>query len=212
MLFQREGNEVAFRGTAFLIHPEGYLLTAAHLITGHQHLMVVQMDETEGFSPVRTETVSPYPVNVKQLDMDRDLALLKFEQNIEISMPTHVMGAPDQVSIGHSAACIGFPFGYYYIYNQLIQQSVICSKILSKNKTRLFLFDTVVHDGHRGAPLINIHDGRIIGVVGGRFEPQEILPDKFTWSSELPIKTFISYAVSIEHAVELMEKEALTIV
>lgn len=212
MLFQREGNEVSFRGTAFLVHPQGYFLTAAHLITGSQGLMVVPVDESSDFSMIRSETVNPYPVTIKQIDWERDLALLKLEQEIEISMPDHVMGIPGQIQAGSSAACLGFPFGYYYIYNQLIQQAVISSKILSKNQTRLFLFDTVVHDGNRGAPLISTYDGRIIGVVGGRFEPQEILPAQFAKTSTFPIKSFISYAVSIDHATELMEKESLTII
>lgn len=212
MLFQREGEEVAFCGTAFLVHSEGYLLTAGHLITGNQELMVVPADESDGFTPVRTETVSPIPVEVRQLDKDRDLALLKFKQEIEVTIPDHVIGAPEQVPMGNSVACLGFPFGYYQIYNPLIKQAVICSKILSGNETQLFLFDSLVHDGNRGGPLINLYDGRIIGVVGGRFELQEILSRQFGKATELPIKSDISYAVSIDHATALMEKEELTIV
>ena len=212
MLFQKEGDEVAFRGTAFLVHPDGYFLTAAHLITGTQELMVVPLDETEDFAPVHTETVSPYPVEVRQMDRDRDLVLLKFTQEIEVSMPDHVMGAPEQVPVGNSVACLGFPFGYYQIYNQLIKQAVICAKILSGNETRIFLFDSLVHDGNRGGPLINLYDGRIIGVVGGRFELQEILSRQLGKKSEMPIKTDVSYAVSIEHAAGLMEKENVTII
>ncbi len=212
MLFQREGSEVSFRGSAFLVHPEGYLLTAAHLITGNQDLMVAPIDDTGDFAPVRTETIAPYAVSAIQMDRERDVALLKFSQETEISMPDHVIGAPDAVSIGSGVACIGFPFGYYNIYNPLIKQAVVCSKILSGNETRLFLFDSLVHDGNRGGPLINLYDGRVIGIVGGRFELQEILARQLGRSSEVPIKTDVSYAVSIEHAVALMEKESLTII
>lgn len=211
MLFQREGEEVAFRGTTFLVHPKGYLLTAAHLIGGNRELMVVSRQDTETFSPVYTETVSPFPVDVIQMDRDRDLALLKFRQQIDISMPDHIMGNPELVPVGSSVACMGFPFGYYYIYNQIIKQAVICSKILSGNETKIFLFDSLVHDGNRGGPIINVHDGRIIGVVGGRFEPQALLSKQIKKASELPIKTDVSYAVSIDHAAELMEKEGLTV-
>ncbi len=212
MLFQREGDSVAFRGTTFLVHPEGYFLTAGHLITGKQDLMVVPVDESENFSPIRTETVAPIPVEVRQMDRERDLALLKFKQEIEISMPDHVIGASEQIPTGNAVACMGFSFGYYQIYNQLIKQAVICAKISSGNETRIFLFDTLVHDGNRGGPLINLYDGRIIGVVGGRFELQEILSRQLGKTSELPIKTDISYAVSIEHAVELMEKEDINVI
>lgn len=212
MLLQREGDEATFRGTAFLVHPAGYMLTAAHLITGKQELMVAPVNETGDFTPIRTESLAPYPVEVRQIDRESDLALLKFSRDIEVSMPDHVMGTPGRITIGNSVACIGFPFGYYHIYNLLIKQAVIASKILSGNESRLFLFDSLVHDGNRGGPLINIYDGRIIGVVVGRFELREILARQLGKSSDIPIKTDVSYAVSIEHAGALMEKEELTII
>ncbi len=211
MLFRREGDAVSFRGSAFLVHPEGYLLTAAHLITGQLDLMVVPVDEETGFAAVYAETVTPINIEIRQIDRKRDLALLKFTEEIEITMPDHVIGTPEDVPVGNSVACLGFPFGYYSIHNQLIKQAVISSKIVSNNETRIFLFDTMVHDGNRGGPLINIYDGRVIGLVGGRFEPQEVMP-KHLKRTETPIKTDISYAVSIGHAVELMEKEELTII
>ncbi|MCF8024399.1 MAG: serine protease [Desulfobacteraceae bacterium] len=212
MLFKKEGEQVAFRGTAFLIHPRGYLLTAAHLIIGITDLMAVPMEEHPGFAPVREETVAPIPLEIRQIDRERDLALLKFGQEVEVSMPDHVMGIPEEVPIGNSVACLGYPFGYYHIYTQLIKQAAVAGKILSKNQTRIFLFDTLIHDGSIGAPLVNLYDGRIIGVVGGRFLPQDLMPEHLRQSAEAPIKTDISYAVSIEHAARLMEKETLALI
>jgi len=211
MLFRREGEEVTYRGSAFLVHPEGYLLTAAHLITGKLELMAVPLEESADFVEVHTETVTPIGLEIRQIDRERDLALLKFTEEIDITMPDHVMGIPEEVPIGNSVACLGFPFGFYGIYNQLIKQAVVCSKIISKNGTRIFLFDTMVHDGNRGGPLVNIYDGRIIGVVGGRFEPQELMPEHLK-RTEAPIKTDVSYAVSVTHAADLIEKEGLTVV
>ncbi|MFW6082064.1 MAG: S1 family peptidase [Desulfosalsimonas sp.] len=212
MLFKREGEAASFRGTAFLIHPGGYLLTAAHLITGLTDLMVVPMGEHPSFAPVRGETVSPIEVEIRQVDRGCDIALLKFRHEIEISMPDHVTGKPGEIPIGNSAACLGYPFGYYHIYTQLIKQATIAGKILSRNETRIFLIDTLVHDGSSGAPLISLHDGRIIGVVGGRFQPQDLMPEHLRKEAETPIKTDVSYAVSIEHAAELMEKESITLI
>ncbi|MFP4572496.1 MAG: serine protease [Desulfobacterales bacterium] len=212
MLFNKEEDTVSFRGTAFLIHPEGYLLTAAHLITGLTDLMAAPMKEYEGFAPVREDTVSPIAVEIRQIDRGSDIALLKFQQDIEISMPHHIIGIPEEVPVGNSVACLGYPFGYYYIYSQLIKQAVISGKILSKNETGIFLFDTLVHDGTTGAPLINLYDGRIIGVVGGRFYPPDLMPEHLKKKTETPIKTDISYAVSIEHAADLMKKENLSLV
>ncbi|MBS3754483.1 MAG: trypsin-like peptidase domain-containing protein [Desulfobacterales bacterium] len=210
MLFRKEKDEVAFCGTAFLVHADGYLLTAAHLITGQDELMVAPMEEAAGFVSVSAESVAPISVEIRQIDRQRDIALLKFVQEIEVTMPEHIMGIPEEVPIGNTVACLGFPFGHYHIYVHLIKQAVVSAKILSGNETHILLFDTMVHDGSRGAPLINLYDGRIIGVVGGRFEPQELMPRQLK-RSETPIKTNISYAVSIDHASKLMEDEALSI-
>ena len=210
MLFRRDKEEVVFCGTAFLAHSGGYLLTAAHLITGQDELMVVPVEKTAGFVSVSAESVAPISVEIRQIDQQRDIALLKFVQEIEVTMPGHIMGVPEEVPIGNTVACLGFPFGHYHIYIHLIKQAVVSAKILSGNETRIFLFDTMVHDGTRGAPLINLYEGRIIGVVGGRFEPQELMP-RHLKRTETPIRTSISYAVSIEHASKLMEEEALTI-
>ena len=81
MLFRREGDEVVFRGTAFLVHTDGYLLTAAHLITGRAELMVLPAEESSGFVPVATESVAPIAVEVRQIDRKRDIALLKFMED-----------------------------------------------------------------------------------------------------------------------------------
>jgi serine protease Do len=122
-----------------------------------------------------------------------------------------IVGVPEEISVGSMVASLGFPFGYYGIYNQVIKQAVISAKVLSGNETQIFLFDTMVHDGHRGGPLINLADGRIIGVIGGRFSPQELMPDHLK-SAEAPIKTDISYAVSTDHARDLMEAESIDII
>ncbi|MFO7931340.1 MAG: S1 family peptidase [Thermodesulfobacteriota bacterium] len=212
MLFKREGEEVSFRGTAFLIHPEGYLLTAAHLTTGLTDLMVVPMEEHYGFTPVRDETVAPIEVEIRQVDRGSDIALLKFKHKIEISMPEYITGKPEEIPVGNSSACLGYPFGYYHIYTQLIKQATISGKILSRNEIRIFLFDTLVHDGSSGAPLISLHDGRIIGVVGGRFQPQDLMPEQLRKDTETPIRSDVSYAVSIDHAAALMKKESKNLI
>ncbi len=211
MLFRREGEEVSFRGTAFLVHPDGYFLTAAHLIDANYEHMVVPLEDSPGFASVHARTVTPIRVEVRQMDPTRDVALLRFTEEIDVSMPDHVMGLPEEVPVGNSVACIGFPFGYYGIYNQMIRQAAICSKIASRTETGIFLFDTMVHDGDRGGPLINLHDGRIVGVVGARFKPQDLMPEHLK-SEEAPIRTEISYAVSVGHAMELMEKEDLSVI
>lgn len=209
MLFSQAGEEVSFMGSAFLVHSQGYLLTCAHLLYQTDGLMVLPPEDLEVFQPMRTKTISPLPAKVVGMDSERDVALLKFEENMDISVPDHVIGTPDQVPVGSSVAVMGYSFGFQHIYNQMIQQAVISSKILSRNDTRLFLIDTMVHDGTSGGPLVSIYDGRVIGVVSGLFDPTEAAP---SGTESKSMNTNISYAVSVEYAAALMEAEGLEII
>jgi len=204
-----EQERLVFLGSAFLIHEKGYLLTAAHLLQNQDNLMAVPVpvDEVD-FSPVSSDELQALPVYVTRYNKERDVALLAFRDPLEITMPDHVVGTPENVLVGQGVACLGFAFGFQCIYNQVMQQGVVCSKMLSNNDTKLFLFDSRVHAGSSGGPLVNLEDQRVIGVVSGRFDPLEASP---ALPQDQGMRTSFSYAVSIEYAVPLMEAEGLVI-
>ena len=60
----------------------------------------------------------------------------------------------------------------------------------------------------RGAPLVTMADGRVIGVVNGRFDPAQA-GDSETEPAEQP---HFSFAVSIEYAAAMLEAEGLEII
>lgn len=198
-----EQNHLVFLGTAFVIHPDGYLLTAAHAVSMQKNLMVVPVSPEDDFMPMISASFRAIPVNVAGADLEHDIALLQFTDEVGMNMPDHILGAPETITMGTGVACIGFPFGFQCIYNQVLQQAVVSGKILSANDTKLFLFDSRVHDGTRGAPLISMDDQRVIGVVSGRFDCLEASPIE---EKEKGMPTSFSYAVSIEYAVPLMEE------
>jgi len=207
LLFSLEGQEVVFLGTAFVIHSKGYLVTVAHILYRHDNLMVAPCHTGSEFFPLSYEKVSPMSVHVAQIRMSRDLALLKFKEDMGLQVPPHLIGRSEEAPIGSSVACLGYGFGHYQLHNQVLQQAVVCSKVQSENETRLLLFDTMVHNGSRGAPLVNLYDNRVIGVVSGRFDPSEMAKD-ITREREY-FDTNISFAVDISHMVDLMAAEGL---
>jgi serine protease Do len=209
MLFAESGGEVTFMGSAFLVHSDGYLLTCAHILYRDEGLMLLPPETPEVFQPMRTKTVSPLPARIVSVDKEHDVALLKFEEPLDITVPDHVIGVPEAVPVGSSVATLGYSFGFHHVYNQMIQQAVVSSKILSRNDTRLLLIDSMVHDGTRGGPLVSIRDGRVIGVISGIFEPSEAAPGSLETKS---VVTNISYAVSIDYAVDLMEAEGVEVI
>lgn len=203
-----EKDQLVFLGTAFLVHPAGYMLTVGHVLARQDNLMVVPIPSDDDFLPVSSPFFRAIPVRVAQIDPERDIALLAIDEEVEINMPDHVIGTPETTERGSSVACLGYAFGFQCIYSQVLQQAVVSAKFLSANDTRLLLFDTRIHPGSCGGPLINIEDMRVIGVVSGQFDSLEASPA----DSEKSMPTSFSYAVSIEYGAELMEKQGLEII
>ena len=211
MLFSKMDEEASFLGTAFLVHTEGYLLTAAHLLHGQEDLLVepFTMSAVE-FVPLSLETIRPVGASVVESDADRDIALLKIRDELDIAAPDHILGRSRDVQIGSNLACIGYPFGYQGLHNQVILQSVLASKILSRKGTNILLFDSMVHNGSCGGPLINLQDGRVIGVVSGRFHPSYVT-DGIPREDSLAAATNLSFAVAVEYGQELLEAQGLEV-
>lgn len=208
MLLRREGDSVSFVGTAFVAHPDGYLLTAAHILPERGELMLSPRDLGGGFGPPESDTVSSIPVRVARVDADRDVALLAFRPGTDITMPDHVIGVPEEVLPGTALACLGFPFGFHHVYTQCVYQAVLAAKVLAPSGTRLLLFDAMSEEGLRGGPLVNTTDGRVIGIVGGRFHPAQLTRE----GRDPGHPTGVAYAISVDHAAELLRAEGLEVI
>jgi len=209
MLLSREKEEASFLGTAFLVHEKGYLLTAAHLLRRRTELMVEPLDTgAEQYVPVRYDTVRPMSVVVVSKDVERDLALLRFQDTIDISAPDHILGRASEAPVGTPLACIGYPFGYQGLHNLVLIRATLASKIKSPRETRLLLFDAEIQDGLHGAPLVNVQDGRVIGVVCGRFRPSVVTAEDAQESEPSKVHGF-SFAVAMGYGRALLEAEGL---
>ncbi|KAF0096184.1 MAG: hypothetical protein E1N59_151 [Puniceicoccaceae bacterium 5H] len=209
MLMKRSSGSVLYIGTAFIVHSEGYLLTAAHMLSPDDELVVVPAAQAGNFTPFSMEVVTPYPVKVAQIDQSRNVALLKMELSEPIAAPDQIIGNPDSSFEGTYVLTFGVPFGHLRIHNIMVLQGMISARLLSPNETKLFLFDAVTHPGTIGGPLVNSEDGRIIGIIQGRFEPIKVTQQETP--EDLGIASHLSYAVSIEYGRELAEKEGIEI-
>ena len=213
MLVRKKEDAVIFLGTAFLMHDDGYLLTAAHLFEDDfDNLMVVPAKNPDEFVAISRDTVSAMSVSVISVDRIHNVALLEIDRNLRIKTPDHLGGTTEGLNLGTSVLNLGFPFGHQELHHLAVQSAVISAKVVSGNGTRLLLFDGMVHDGDSGGPLVSGDDGRVVGIVVGRFEPVEDGGD-FTRGNIHPgYDTKISYAVSIEYGLELMEAHGLEII
>jgi serine protease Do len=209
MLVRDQPEQLAFLGTAFLVHREGYLLTAAHLIPEDGGLFVVPTSFSDDFVPMTFDRVAAMPVSVPRRDRDNDAALLKIEQDVGIAVPDDFLGASENVRPGATVMSLGYSFGHEQLHNIVNLSGVVAAKIRSRNNSRLILFDKMVHDGDRGGPLVHVGDGHVVGIVSGRFEPSEVVRGSKEWDRRPPRDTSVSYAVAIDYGLELMRAEGL---
>ncbi len=212
MLMRREGKQVVYLGTAFVVHRDGYLLTVARLIPKQEdegELVVAPPDLEQVFQPITQETVAPLRVVVAQIDRENDVALLRFDPPLEVVVPDRIIGNPEVYFDGSSLMVLGYSFAHYRIHNPIARQAVIAARIQAPNGTNLMLVDQRVHDGDLGGLLVCVQDERVIGLVQGRFDPTDLRKEDH--HDDVQIVTVMSRGVSIEYGAALMEAEGLTV-
>lgn len=209
MLVRDQQDQASFLGSAFLVHRQGYLLTAAHLVVDPSALRVVPTVTEERFSPMTFDRVAAMPVSVVQRDTRHDVALLRIDQELDIGVPDDFLGSTENVRPGASVMSLGYAFGHEQMHVILTASAVVSAMIRSPNDTQLILFDSMAHDGNRGGPLVHVIDGHIIGIISERFEPAEVVRGSKEWDRVPPRDTNMSFAVAIEYGLELMRQEGL---
>lgn len=210
MVFRHGGGTFQFLGTAFLVHESGYLLTVSDILPEEGQLVVVPADTAGNiFTPLSQETVTSIPVQVARRNIKQDIALLKMETTLEMRLPDHFLGTAESLMVGNSVMAMGFSFGHQALHSLIDLSAIISAKVLSHNESKLLLFDNMVHDGDRGGPLVSVSEGLVVGIINGRFDPQEASKAYLDGSRTLISSTNISFAVAIDYGIALMEEEGL---
>ena len=137
------------RGTGFIIHPQGYVLTAQHVIDNAKDI------------EIRFADMHRLAAKVVASDPQVDLALLKVEANREL--PVLSLGDSDKVRVGEMAIVFGYPFG---------RESSMGVGIVSRpGRTyhdsagyEFIQTDAGAYPGGSGGPLLN-SKGHVIGLI-----------------------------------------------
>ncbi len=204
MIMRREGEEVTFLGSGFLVHSEGYLLTTARTVAQDTNLVVVPPALDELFPPVTQDKVAPVPAEVVARDAARDVALLKLTPDLDINMPGEILGSSEADPQGSTVISLGIPFGYYRVHTAIVTQAILAGRVTSRTGSRLIIFDRRVQFGDIGGPLISAESGTVIGIVGGVFDPLEL--DGVRSGEGMKVYSDLSYALAIEYGTTLLEQ------
>jgi serine protease Do len=134
-------------GSGFIISPDGYILTNAHVVDGANVVMVKLTDKRE------------FRAKVVGADKDSDVAVLKIDAS---SLPTVKIGDPRQSKVGQWVVAIGSPYGF----DNTVTSGIISAKSRSlpdENYTPFIQTDVPVNPGNSGGPLFNLQ-GEVIGI------------------------------------------------
>ena len=132
-------------GSGFIISPDGYVLTNAHVVEGADEVYVTLTDKRE------------FKAKIIGSDKRSDVAVVKIEGS---NLPRLTFGDSNKLRVGEWVIAIGSPFG--------LENTVTAGIISAKARDTgdylpLIQTDVAVNPGNSGGPLINLR-GEVIGI------------------------------------------------
>ena len=151
-------------GTGVIFHPQGYVITNAHVIARASKI-IVQVTDASGRETERdAKTVS--------VDLDNDLAILRLLGDpkggpVPAVYPYLPLGRSDDLLIGESVIAIGNPFRLGITVTTGVVSALRRSIRPNRQETTEFKdfiqIDAAINPGNSGGPIVDI-TGRWIGV------------------------------------------------
>jgi serine protease Do len=162
------------KGTGFIVSPEGWILTAAHVVVDRhtgKNDSTITITMPDGHPEFAQQVLT---VDVTMLQ--RDFAILKVNGE---KLPSLEFGDEDGVEIGSSIAVIGFPFSVGVDTKFCLFGTIAARKTYHFGATDVetVYFQGVSVKGISGSPVISMDTGKVIGIanvkLAGVNEPME---------------------------------------
>jgi serine protease Do len=135
-------------GSGFIVSPDGYVLTNAHVVSDASEVTVTLTDRRE------------FAAKVVGIDKASDVALIKIAAT---GLPTVRFGDPSKLRPGQWAIAIGSPFGFANSVTAGVISAIGRPLIDGSNYVTFIQTDAAVNPGNSGGPLFNM-DGEVIGI------------------------------------------------
>ena len=134
-------------GSGFIVSPDGYIVTNAHVVDGASEVVVKLTDRRE------------FTAKVVGTDKRTDIAVVKIDAK---NLPTLDFGAKTGVKRGEWVIAIGSPFGFENSVSAGVVSGV--HRALPDGQMVPFIqTDVAVNPGNSGGPLLNAK-GQVVGV------------------------------------------------
>jgi serine protease Do len=134
-------------GSGFIVSPDGYVLTNAHVIDSAHEVLVRLTDKRE------------FKAQVIGSDSRTDVALLKIDAQ---GLPAVRIGNADASRVGEWVIAMGSPFGF----ENTVTAGIISAKarrLPDENYVPFIQTDVAINPGNSGGPLFNLK-GEVIGI------------------------------------------------
>jgi S1-C subfamily serine protease len=170
-------------GTAFFVHPDGYLLTNWHVVaeelrftdrSGDEHELPTKIVGLTAILSSGTTAERELPARVISRDRARDLALLKVDAAASSWIPIESATVPE---LTDEVWIVGFPFGDFLATERWFEPESEANPEVSVNQGRITSLrrnergaleviqtDAAVNPGNSGGPLLD-YRARVIGVI-----------------------------------------------
>ncbi|HEU4627598.1 MAG TPA: Do family serine endopeptidase [Steroidobacteraceae bacterium] len=135
-------------GSGFIVSPDGYVLTNAHVVDQSTQITVKLSDRRE------------FIAKVIGVDLRGDVAVLKIDAH---DLPTVRIGDPSRLKPGHWVIAIGAPFGFENSVTAGVVSATARAVGDESSIVPLIQTDVAVNPGNSGGPLFNL-DGEVVGM------------------------------------------------
>jgi serine protease Do len=148
-------------GSGFIVDPEGYIITNAHVVQGAERVRVVMFTSENINSPhatLRSKTTT-MDARVLGVETDADLALLKIEAS---GLPSLALGRYRDQRQGQVVFAFGSPEGL----GNSVTMGVVSSVARQPDPDRPMVYiqtDAPINPGNSGGPLVDI-EGKVVGI------------------------------------------------
>ena len=157
-------------GSGVIVHSDGYILTAEHVIANAKRIFVLTAGEFRA------------PATLVSTDSEHDLALLKIET---VGLSEAPIGYAGTVRLDQEVITVGFSFG-------LRDVSVARGRIAAVRTSgvqRVFQVDAAINPGNSGGAVFNGR-GEVVGVMTSKFShPSGIVPEGMSFAVPISYAT-----------------------
>jgi serine protease Do len=148
-------------GSGFVIDPDGYILTNAHVVNGARRVQIVlPADNADGtLATALSNKIKIIPARIVGVTTELDLALLKVDG---LKLPALPLATYSELRQGETVFAFGSPAG---LRNSLTHGMVSAvARQVTPDAPQIFVqTDTPINPGNSGGPLVNIR-GEVVGV------------------------------------------------